>query len=281
MDNVVFPATPTDYQPVLALPVQARKAWGITYQEYDPPASLRPFVSCFWQMTSAEPLGAAVTHRVVPDGCTDLVFDLASPDAHSAAAVVGVTTRPLLVSLHGRVNYFAARFHPGALPYFVPCWADRLADEVVPLASVARGPVGGLTTQLRTTSDPCERTALLTAYLEQQSPRPRDNDLCPETLRHILQCHGGVTVPELADRSWMSERQFRRVFGQWFGVGPKAFCRIIRFQSLLRLMKHDPGSTVLDTVLAAGYHDQAHFIHEFRGFTGLSPAAFAGAVAFF
>lgn len=276
----MFSTTSTDYRPVLALPVQAGKAWAITYQEYDPPASLRPFVSCFWQMGSEEPIGAAVTHRVVPDGSTDLVFDLGSPDAHTAAAVVGVTTRPLVVSLHGRVDYFAVRFRPGALPHFVPCWADGLIDQLVPLASVAQESVGRLTAQLRTTADPHERTALLAAYLEQHFHNPRGNDLCPETLRHILQCHGAVTVPELADRSSMSERQFRRVFGQWFGVGPKAFCRIMRFQSLLRLIKRNPGG-LLHTVLAGGYHDQAHFIHEFRGFTGLSPTAFARTVAVF
>jgi len=55
---------------------------------------------------------------------------------------------------------------------------------------------------------------------------------------------------------------------------PKRFCRVQRFQRLLRRIGDGPRIDWLDAALACGYFDQAHFIHEFREFSGLSPTEY-------
>ena len=65
-----------------------------------------------------------------------------------------------------------------------------------------------------------------------------------------------------------------RQFADSVGVGPKAFQRNARFQKVLKTLLLRKDTAYLDTALDAGYCDQAHFIHEFRQFTGESPTRF-------
>jgi AraC-like DNA-binding protein len=72
----------------------------------------------------------------------------------------------------------------------------------------------------------------------------------------------------------LSERRFIEVFHEQVGLTPKAFCRVRRFQ---RVLKSVHGAREVDwaqVALDCGYYDQPHFIHDFRGFSGLTPAQY-------
>ncbi len=65
-----------------------------------------------------------------------------------------------------------------------------------------------------------------------------------------------------------SARQRRRLYQQQIGLSPKQVERIVRFQKALQSMR-TTGIITFD-----GYYDQAHFIREFREFTGMTPTDF-------
>jgi len=137
------------------------------YQEFPPPSGLAGRVDCLWLSDApAAPAGPAllpVAHRVLPDNCTDILWQ-DSGDAF----FVGMMSTWFDVPAARRVRTGAVRFRPGAASLFVgpvplaglvdqragldQLWgrsaADRLGDE---LWSVAR-------------SD-AERLALLTEAL--------------------------------------------------------------------------------------------------------------------
>jgi transcriptional regulator GlxA family with amidase domain len=91
----------------------------------------------------------------------------------------------------------------------------------------------------------------------------------------IVEQSGQVRIDDLAFQAGFSARQLRRLFLEQVGLSPKHFCRVIRFQrSLSRL----PGRGRADWAQVAvdcGYYDQAHFINEFRQFSGYTPGEFA------
>ena len=55
---------------------------------------------------------------------------------------------------------------------------------------------------------------------------------------------------------------------------PKPFCRVLRFQRALTQAHAAVDVNWTDVALASGYCDQAHFIHDFRAFSGLTPTGY-------
>jgi AraC-like DNA-binding protein len=72
----------------------------------------------------------------------------------------------------------------------------------------------------------------------------------------------------------LSERRFIQIFRDQVGLTPKRFQRLRRFYSALDLIASVQSVDWPDIALACGYYDQAHFIHEFREFSGLSPTEY-------
>ena len=59
-------------------------------------------------------------------------------------------------------------------------------------------------------------------------------------------------------------------------VARKRFCRIRRFQKALGDIQVRRKIEWTDVAYANGYCDQAHLIHDFRAFSGLTPSAYLG-----
>ncbi len=83
------------------------------------------------------------------------------------------------------------------------------------------------------------------------------------------------TIGAVTGQLGLSARRFIQVFSAEVGLNPKLFCRVRRFQRALR--HADRGRRIAWAALAAdcGYFDQAHLIHDFRAFSGISPSAYA------
>jgi AraC-like DNA-binding protein len=72
----------------------------------------------------------------------------------------------------------------------------------------------------------------------------------------------------------MSPKRFIDRFKAAVGVTPKRYCRIRRFQRAVALAHRGAGVDWAQVALDCGYFDQAHFIHDFRSFSGLTPGAY-------
>jgi AraC-like DNA-binding protein len=64
------------------------------------------------------------------------------------------------------------------------------------------------------------------------------------------------------------------VFRHEIGLSPKEFCAIQRFRRVLAVIDRAARMDWTDIAASCGYFDQAHFNHDFRRFTGVSPTAY-------
>ena len=78
----------------------------------------------------------------------------------------------------------------------------------------------------------------------------------------------------MTEQIGLSPKRFIQVFRDETGFTPKVFCRIRRFQQALELMEDARSSNGPSVALDCGYFDQAHFIHDFRAFSGINPSAY-------
>ena len=248
------------------------KCSGIHFKKYKPCANLQSFISCYWTMISEVKLEKPILHRVIPDGCIDIIIDLSENSYKGTSSIVGTMTKPIFAELKDCVNLIAVRFKPGGYLHFFDIPAYNLTDKIVPYEMVSPGNSHNLIERLILEKHIDSKIKLLQNYLENLLINNDKNDsTVKNALNNILEREGNISISELSENVNISQRQLCRKFENWIGVSPKGFCRIIRFQTIIHMLKNQSECNLLSTALNSGYYDQSHFIHEFCSLYGLTP----------
>lgn len=219
------------------------------YAEHPLLPALRGHVEAAWSVTL--PAGAAPhAHRVLPDGCIDIVL---RPDR--APAIAGPATRPLLSEMQPGATVRGLRFKPGAAPSVLGVPAGALLDLDVPLDALwGQGPH----------SEPIDLDGMQSALAARLTATDRLVDVAVARLAAAP----GTAIETLAAGVGLSERQLRRRFHARVGYGPKRLGRVLRLQKLLELARTAGDRTGAELAFAAGYADQAHSAREARELAG-------------
>ena len=223
-------------------------------------------VQCFWTSSMPKPTGA-LAHRVLPDGCMDLLFDFA-PDAPLPVRIVGTMTRALVVESRGVSDFLGIRFRPGGLPALVRMDAAELRDGDADPACFGGRFALDLWHRLAEAAPPA-RPAILCETLPAATPDP----LVAWCASRIEARCGQLAIAALADESGAGARRIERSFARQVGIAPKQLARITRFRGLIAAAEAGEGSWA-DLAARFGYADQPHMVREFRALAGLSPTEF-------
>ena len=90
----------------------------------------------------------------------------------------------------------------------------------------------------------------------------------------ILTSRGSGSIQELIQTFSKSSRFFRLYFQQRTGIKAKTLVRLARIKHIWDCFNDSCSINFLDMVFAGGYHDQSHFIKDFKEITGETPAQF-------
>lgn len=264
-----------EYRPFQSMSETLRKCGSIRCKQYLPSKHLLPYISCYWTMTSGIKLKEPILHRVIPDGCIDIIFDLNGHSYGKAGSIVGTMTKPIYAELKDQVNVLAIRFLPGGFLHFLDVPACHFTDQIISLEMISERREHKFTERLAEKNQISNKIELLENYLGHLLMRNNRRDSVVRiALYNILKNKGNIGISQLSTSVNSSQRQLCRKFKKWIGVSPKSFCRIIRFQSILRTLTSHSRCNPLFTALDGGYYDQSHFIHEFNSYYGLNPSEF-------
>ena len=86
-----------------------------------------------------------------------------------------------------------------------------------------------------------------------------------------------TSIARVTDAIGLSAKRFIERFKIEVGVTPKRYCRIRRFQRAVTMANRGRDVEWTQVALDCGYFDQAHFIHDFRSFAGLTPTGYQSA----
>jgi len=255
------------------------------YIEFRPAPALADSIKCFWFLESASAPSAS-PERILPDGCTEIVFHLADPfdqyfsDGTTArqplALLVGQMRRHLLIQPTGRVRVLGIRFWPGGAYAFVTVPQNEIAGSVIPLDSLWGAIASELHSRIADAATPVESVRQLeTVLLARLARFSRPDDQVLNAIKLIFRSGGCLPVESLAEDMGMSLRKLDRTFNTRVGLPPKALCRIVRFQRVLRqLEQSESGRDWVQIALDCGYYDQSHFIKEFGAIAGKGPTSY-------
>jgi AraC-like DNA-binding protein len=85
---------------------------------------------------------------------------------------------------------------------------------------------------------------------------------------------GAVAIGDLTVAAGVSSTHLAHRFKELIGVTPKRLARTYRFTATVFSINPAEPVDWSDLAAGAGYSDQAHFNHEFREFTGLTPTQY-------
>ncbi|MEU4891451.1 helix-turn-helix domain-containing protein [Streptomyces sp. NPDC044780] len=228
--------------------------------------------------------------RVLPDGCTDLIWSDAGPVGE--LFVAGPDTRAHLASGPPGSRAVGLRFAPGTGPAVLGVPAHELRDQRVPLAAlwpdaevrrlaerIAEGIAEGIGEGIaegigegiggRITGRGAGREAAPGRVLEEaalgrlRTAEPPD----PVLAAIVAGVSRGTGVARIAAAVGLGERQLRRRSLAAFGYGPRTLGRVLRLNRALDLAR--TGVRFAEVAAAAGYADQAHLAREVRTLTGV------------
>jgi AraC-like DNA-binding protein len=233
------------------------------YREFAPVVAFRAELHCLW-VSVASP-GDAEPVAVLPDGCTDLIWQ-----SGVGAFVAGPDTGPVPAARSPGTVFVGARFRPGAGGAALGVPLSELLDQRVDAADLPAVPAGRLPGSLAP-AEAMRRVAGIASQLVAERPADR---LVLEAAR--LLGRPGAQAELVAAQLGISERQLRRRCQAAVGYGPRTLARILRFRRFLSRIDAGGRPAGLARLAAeAGYADQAHLTRESTRLAGLTPAALA------
>lgn len=151
-------------------------------------------------------------------------------------------------------------------------YADRVVDGLSDPAFAAFRPLANALAQ--SSGDFAEELALIETHMEAIALRQTTDMPAIQRVSSALVDPTIAMVSELADRAGMNIRSLERLSKRGFGFTPKLLLRRQRFLRSLAQFMLDPSLKWLST-LDEQYHDQAHFVRDFKRFMGMGPSEYA------
>lgn len=220
-------------------------------------------------------------HRLFADGNTGLVFNLDNAALCAAGNSAAVNSCWLYgqvetyhdLSLTGSINWIVVVLQPyGAYQLWgVP--AMDWYNCFFPASDVLSDRINNIAHALLKEKQMNERIRLLDNFLLQQIDHSLSPDLIiVQAVQHIFMHGGMLTVESLLQTLSVTERTLERKFKMHIGITPKRFSDIVRLNiSAKRIQKMKAGRPLTGIAYESGYFDQAHFIKEFKKYTGITP----------
>jgi AraC-like DNA-binding protein len=190
----------------------------------------------------------------------------------SESWVVGLWSKSHIVDWPLDIQYFGVNFKPAGAALFLQMPLSELQNRVVALDAIWGPFAAEIREQLYAAPTIQARFALLEQLLlATLREAPQGLQGVQYAVTEIARYHGVLSIRELSEHMGMSQKHLIAQFRQLVGCTPKELARLHRFADILD--STDPTQPVDWTSVAHQFrfHDQSHFIRDFKEFTGHTP----------
>lgn len=254
------------------------------YRTYKPCHELSGFIKCYWTLLAPKETEPH-KQRIIPDGCMEMIFhcgDLyrqyladGSSLIQPRSFVFGQITHALDIEPTGETAIFSVRFQPDGFTAFASMPVEQMENRAVPLHELFGEEGIVLEKEILQALATEDRISIIERFLLQKMITPESvNQLVKSSIAMILRLGGQASVDELSENLQINRRQLERKFSTMIGLSPKQLSKIIRLQAALKFLSTQNTENLTTVAYESNYYDQAHFIRDFKEFTGLSPKQF-------
>ncbi|RAJ78983.1 AraC-like DNA-binding protein [Chitinophaga dinghuensis] len=254
------------------------------YQQYYPSTQLADLIECYWVLHA--PHGFMdVPDRLIPGGRVELIFNFGDPadwlitadNLHgvclSGPVIMGQRNQIFYVKSTGKTRMLGLRFKPGGLAAFTNVPISDLLNSLLPAELILGKAAKSWEMQLSDYPEDDKRIHVLDTLLKKAwRDFPADQLVVSQTIEILRNNQEDLSIDTICRQTGWYYKKLERVFLKNIGYTPKYYHKILRFNKAVRCMR--TRTTLTDVSHTCNYFDQAHFIRDFRLFTGTTPSQF-------
>lgn len=256
------------------------------YQTYKPHTDLSAFIKCYWTLESPKE-EKPQKQTIVPDGCMEMIFhygdlyrqyiDKTKSIIQPRCFVFGQLSQSLEIEPMGTTGIFAVRFHPEGFIPFATIPIKTMENRAVPLTELFGEKGNEIAQKILTAPTTNQRIILIETFLNEYLKNTNIiNNIVKSVVKTIITANGQLSIHEVSERQKINRRKLERSFASAIGLSPKQLSKTIRLQATLKLLLNKQFTSFTHLAYESEYYDQAHFIKDFKEFTGLTPKEFYG-----
>ena len=248
------------------------------FDKYFPVEKLRPYVKYF---VVSEQEGAR-DYKVLPSSGLVIGFQYKGQLAIiknqtaselKSAGITGISNSYKIFRNSPDIGTILVYFTETGFTHFSAHPANELFNLSLSLDDVFdKNKVGEVEDRLAFASTDQQRIKVVEKFLVSQLKDIETDALIIEAVKLIDQSKGTIRIKELHKKLFISQSPFEKRFRKMVGTTAKKFASIIRFNSILENM--NAAKSLTEISYENNFFDQAHFIKDFKQFTGDTPEKF-------
>ena len=248
------------------------------FETYIPCDVLKPFVKLF----VVQEIAQETTYKILPD--TGLVIGFqykghlsrmqnGTEEALSVSGVSGLADHSRTFKNSPDIGTVLVFFkEAGASPFFKHPLNELFRKSVSLENFMLRSELLLLEEKLAEAGTDTQRIAAVEKFLISRMTNVTPDKLVLAALAAIHKSKGNIRIKELTEQLHVSQSPLEKRFRQAVGASPKKYASIVRLKSIIQ--QYDKASSFTELGYETGFYDQAHFIKEFKNFTGDTPEKF-------
>ena len=244
---------------------------------YLPGEHLRPFIKSYLIIESE----GGMKNNLVPDTSIVMAFRMRGQITYGTkeetgplpfSVITGLRKSPRHVCYAAGSATFLVKFTETGASAFLPLPVHELFGETVSLDNfTTQEEINRVENLLGEAGNRLQQIAVIEHFLLSLFHPPVHDVVIARAIEKIEHSKGLLPIRDLLEGLPLSRDPFEKRFRRLTGTSPKQFASIVRMRNIL---SGPPKDSLTAVAYTSGYFDQAHFIKDFRRFTGTTPTVF-------
>lgn len=164
-------------------------------------------------------------------------------------------------------------FTETGLAHFTFCPANELFNQSISLEHIFdKQLIPETEEKLSLAKTDAQRIVAVENFFISQLKEVQKDQLITEAVKMIYDHKGNIRIADLSKKLLTSQSPLEKRFRKLVGATPKKFASIVRFNAVLEDMNST--RSITEICYEHNFFDPAHFIHDFKQFTGSAPDQF-------
>lgn len=252
------------------------------YKIHIPVAPLSQFIDFFFYYEGY--VAGHTMDKFLPDGSIDLLIDLTETPKklfHDESGtsyttlkkswISGMKTNYILIDASVS-NMLGVHFKPGGCYPFVEFPLAEINNTTLEMDTFWGNSIHDIREAILEEKDIEKRFAIVENFLLLKGRNKMENhELVHYSVGQLTASPQMWTIRNLSHKTGVTQKHLITLFRKYVGLSPKMFSRINKFQKVVGMIERQEKIDWASLAYECGYFDQAHFIKEFREFSGVNP----------